>query len=355
MTTLLIPAAGLSTRFGLSRPKFLLQHPVSGTMLQASMAGFGSLKDSGVTDIRVVTLSSYFEDLSSERLAEDLQDAYGLPVDFKFLDSPTGSMVETICKGIADFDEDSAFLVKDCDNQMSLDVNAFLKNQNAIAFADLRKHPEVVAHNKSFIDVGQDSIVKSLVEKVIQGPFINVGCVKFGSVSDFIAASRELSASREVYVSDIVSAMLDWGLNFKAQEVESYHDWGTLKEWLSYTSTFKTLFVDLDGVVVENANPLAIENNWWDFRPISENVSALKKRNESGRVKIVFTTARTEKYRESVQRRLVEFGFSDFDLIMGLPHAGRVLINDFATTNPYPSARAISIPRDARNLDMYLD
>jgi hypothetical protein len=324
-------------------------------MLQASIAGFRNLELSGITEIRVITLASYFEDLDVKRFAEDLEHAYGLPVAIKLLDAPTGSMVETISRGLEDFSQDFPFLVKDCDNQMELDLTTFTSSPNAIAFADLRKHPEVVAHNKSFIQMGPDGIVRSLVEKVIQGSYINVGCVKFASASDFLAAARELSLSREIYVSDIVSTMLDWGSAFKAHEVDSYYDWGTLNEWLDYSASFKTLFVDIDGVVLENANPLAKDNNWASFLPLTENANYLRKLNQSGRVKIVFTTARNERYRTGLESKLSDFGFRDFDLLMGLPHAGRVLINDFAQTNPYPSATAISIPRNARNLDTYLD
>ena len=35
-------------------------------------------------------------------------------------------------------------------------------------------------------------------------------------------------------------------------------------------------------------------------------------------------------------------------------HAGRVLINDFCKTNPYPSAEALSVPRNTDQLAAYL-
>lgn len=41
-------------------------------------------------------------------------------------------------------------------------------------------------------------------------------------------------------------------------------------------------------------------------------------------------------------------------MIMGLPHCQRVLINDFAKTNPYPSALAINMVRDTETLREYL-
>jgi hypothetical protein len=38
---------------------------------------------------------------------------------------------------------------------------------------------------------------------------------------------------------------------------------------------------------------------------------------------------------------------------MDLPHAKRILINDFAPTNPYPTAVAINLERNSSNLQNY--
>jgi len=40
-------------------------------------------------------------------------------------------------------------------------------------------------------------------------------------------------------------------------------------------------------------------------------------------------------------------------LIMGLPHCQRILINDFAKSNPYPSCSAINITRNSNQLREY--
>ena len=39
---------------------------------------------------------------------------------------------------------------------------------------------------------------------------------------------------------------------------------------------------------------------------------------------------------------------------MGLPHCKRVIINDFAKSNPYPSCEAINLPRNFDNLAEFL-
>ena len=43
-------------------------------------------------------------------------------------------------------------------------------------------------------------------------------------------------------------------------------------------------------------------------------------------------------------------GFGDCQLIMAVHHTKRVLINDYAVTNPYPTAVAINLKRDNEDL-----
>jgi hypothetical protein len=47
---------------------------------------------------------------------------------------------------------------------------------------------------------------------------------------------------------------------------------------------------------------------------------------------------------------LDELGFGSCSLIMGIHHSKRVLINDYANSNPYPTALAINIKRDSEDL-----
>ena len=59
--------------------------------------------------------------------------------------------------------------------------------------------------------------------------------------------------SSELYISHIIYQQLLDGVTFKAQKVERYSDWGTLEDWNKYKSEYKTIFTDLDGVLVENS------------------------------------------------------------------------------------------------------
>jgi hypothetical protein len=51
---------------------------------------------------------------------------------------------------------------------------------------------------------------------------------------------------------------------------------------------------------------------------------------------------------------LDELGFSDCQVIMELNHAKRILVNDFAPSNPYPTSVAINLERGSDRLEAYL-
>jgi len=353
MTYLLIPAAGASSRFSFTRPKFLLQHPLGGTMLQHSISGLGNLESFGVDKILIVSLEQYFTDISIEKLGNEIFEVTGIQVEFLLLNDPTGSMVETIVKGITHIGHEVSLIIKDCDNLVELSQELFSRKFNIISSVDLAKFPNIRADNKSFLKISTDGMLENIVEKRIISSFINVGCIKFESSSDFLSCALELQGSSEIYVSDIVRLLLEKGEQFLTLPALNYEDWGTQEDWLKFTSTFSTYFVDIDGVLALNENPLSKSGGWQRIRPIESNCAALLELQNSGRTKLIFTTTRSIKFKQEVQVALESIGFKSFELLMDLPHAKRILINDFAPTNPYPTAVAINLERNSSNLQNY--
>jgi hypothetical protein len=69
---------------------------------------------------------------------------------------------------------------------------------------------------------------------------------------------------------------------------------------------------------------------------------------------MVFTTSRKEKYRDQTALMLANLGFEDFHLLMEMNHSKRILINDFAPSNPYPTAVAVNLRRNEDKLKDYL-
>jgi len=353
---LLVPAAGQSTRYGLNRPKFLLQHPRGGTMLEHSITGLENLSPETVDRIVVVTLSEHFEGVDANQIRSRLENSVGVPVEFFFLGAPTTSVVETISQFLHGQEQDMQLMIKDSDNLVKADLLEMSRFNFGMAFASLVDFPEVVAHNKSFLEMGPGNVIFNVVEKQIISERISVGLTKFGSSSDFLQASLLLGAvSSEIYISDLVRVLLSQGVDFYALKASAYEDWGTLKDWLDYVARFQTLFIDIDGIISQNMSPIAIEKNWSDFKGIEENTEFLLELQQKGKTQFVFVTARGEPFRENLLASLNGIGFQDFQLVTGLLHSKRILINDFAKTNPFPSAIAINISRNSSDLKLYLE
>jgi len=352
MAILIIPAAGLSTRFGLDKPKFLLQSPHGRPMIAEALMGFRNLEKSKIDSIYVITQKQFLDGLSIDALTKEIQNILPCPVQFKLIDGPTQSMVQTLTSMLVDLDDDHEFIVKDCDNSIGIDLSILTDHMNAISYVDLHDYPNVVAHNKSFIKMNSSRVLDEIIEKEIVSPFINVGCVKFGSVSSFLSAVSEFQISGELFVSDIVRELISRGEIFHTIKADNYEDWGTLAEWRQYCARFATYFVDIDGVLAMNSDPLKLTQNWDSFIPLENNCARLLELQEL--VHLVFTTSRHPDYRQSLEKHLFAVGFRKFDLVMGLPHAKRVLINDFAPTNPYPTSIAVNLPRNSDNLSDYI-
>ena len=351
MTTLIVPAAGKSTRFGLSRPKFLLTHPSGLSMLSEGLRG---LRGAPVDRVIVISLKEYFDGLDPDSLAEEVQSVIESPVSLKLLDKSSPSMVHTIRAGLEGIEEDGPLVVKDCDNYVRPEAFDAV-GENFLVFASLNDFPSVTPVGKSYVEIDHNNFVGNIVEKRIISENFNTGMVGFQRISDFLRASSQITNSSELYVSDVVRYLLGNHESFKATKAVDYLDWGTLRAWREHFRSYSTVFVDIDGVLAENENKYAPKASGWErFTPIEENMRVLLDGERAGRMKIVFTTSRTEAVRSHLEAHLTRAGFKSPEILMGLPHGRRVLINDFASTNQYPSATAINIQRNARNLEEYL-
>ena len=146
--------------------------------------------------------------------------------------------------------------------------------------------------------------------------------------------------------------MID-GAGFSGAEVEDFLDWGTLDDWSAFRARFCTLFIDLDGTLVKNSAEY-FSPFWGDTDAIEENVSAINALYDSGYGEIVITTTRNSESEEVTRAQLSRIGLRYHRLMLGLFHGKRIVINDYARTNPYRSCDAINIPRDSSELTTML-
>jgi hypothetical protein len=148
--------------------------------------------------------------------------------------------------------------------------------------------------------------------------------------------------------------MLTTSEPFVSIPVSGYEDWGTLSAWLDYTRSFKTLFCDVDGTLIKNSGQYFVPR-WGTQPPLEDNVAYLKKSHKGGRTQIILTTTRPEAFRELTEKQLKEAGIPYDKLVLGLWHGQRVVINDYAKTNPFPSAVAVNLKRNADDLREHLE
>lgn len=74
----------------------------------------------------------------------------------------------------------------------------------------------------------------------------------------------------------------------------------------------------------------------------------------TGTVQIILTTARKSKYKNETVEQLKKYNIPYDNILYDLYHSKRFLINDFANTNPFPSAISINLSRNNENLKDYL-
>ena len=344
MLNLIIPACGQSTRFPNLRPKWLLTHPAGTSMLQESISGLSLEK---VDRIIAIVLKKHVEQYEFiDRVSESIDDNR---LEFVVLDEPTDSQPETIALGIQKAGVEGAICVKDSDNFFKSDVKA----GNFIGAIDLRDVDYINAGNKSYVVVGNKNNIVNIAEKDVISNMFCVGLYSFESAQKYLHYYEKLKGKDGLYVSHVIHSMLLDQQNFDVQHVTEFIDWGTLEDWNKFRSQYKTLFVDIDGCIV-GASSNYMKPFLGETQALKENIEALNNLYDSGKVTVVMTTARFEKYRELTENQLKREGLKYHKLIMGLPHAKRIVINDFAASNPYPSCEAINLPRNVDCLKEFI-
>ena len=334
----IIPCAGASSRFPGMRPKYLLTDYAGRLMVENAAEHY-----IGVHRVTIVILKDHDEKYQARK---KLEEAFGNKVDVVVLDKITSGPADTVYQAIkrGRVNLDQQLLIKDCDG--------FYKTQemsgNVIYVASLSDHPGIrTAGANSYTLTNDQSIINSVVEKRIVSNHFCVGGYQFETAQSFVDAFDKLllafSPPGEAFVSNIVDYMISEGNVFIESNVDKFTDVGTADDWFDYNNK-PTYFCDIDGTIVKSK---------WDYyepcEALWDNVSALLKEKQRG-CKIVFTTSRPEKYRKITLDMLDELGFGSCSLIMGIHHSKRVLINDYANSNPYPTALAINIKRDSEDL-----
>jgi hypothetical protein len=354
--TLIIPAAGKSTRFPNMKPKWLLTHPSGKLMIEMVLDGI--LKDNVFSRIIITITKEHADKYEAELILQQMLADNNIEAEVLILDDFTKSASETIKITLSEKNVNGSFVIKDSDNY----IECKLPEGNFIIGSSLNNEKIEISNvpGKSFIVLDQNSeIVNDIVEKKIVSDIVSLGVYgiehseRFKRSLDKLEKNSQDQQHTEIYISHVISYMI--GMNdeiFYYREITKYEDWGTIEDWKKVQYKNRTFFVDIDGVIMKNSGKYG-SVNWSNNKVVLEqNIKVIKNLSNSG-AQIFFVTARSEKDIEIVEKILKEANINYETIITNCHHSGRILINDFANTNPYPSCSAINLPRNG-NLEEYM-
>lgn len=344
MHTLIIPCAGKSNRFPNMKPKWMLTHPDGELMIEKALKGLNV----EIFDRIIITIVKPHDKKYEASLVLSQVFKNNPKIEICLLDDFTASASETVYLTLEKMNVKGAFVIKDSDNCVKVKIPTPIKN--SITGYDLHKHPDVSnIPGKSFLLVNEQGLIEDIIEKQVVSNMICLGVYAFQDVELFKKTYLELldkKISGEMYVSHVISYILSKNKEiFEYIEAYGYDDWGTLVEWKQVQKNYRTYFCDVDGVLMKNCGKYGSRNWYNNTETIPENMQTIKKLQDNG-AQIVITTSRPEEFRESLLKILNENGIYPYAMLMGMNHAARVVINDFAPTNPYPSGMAITLPRN---------
>jgi len=349
MKTLLLPVAGKSARYPGMRPKWLLTMPNGKLMIEQSVSRIDCEK---FDKVYVIALKEHIDKYVNKKiLIKSLKSNISKKVELFTLKKDTSCQAETILKFLQAKKIKSSFLIKDCDNEFSINENT-LKNkklENSVYAIDIKTLELIDAKSKSYIEKDAYNSITNIVEKKIISDFFCCGAYSFNDAKEFISNAKELlKKSKNVYISHIILNMILNGKNFKYLSANNYVSWGTVSEYRQWQKKSITLFCDFDGCLVKNGS--IIFKGGHKIIPLKKNLLALKKLQLGNDVELIITTSRPKNEIHKIKKLLDKYKIIYKDIIVDLKHTRRILINDFALTNPYPSSIAINTERNSEEL-----
>ena len=343
MSTLIAPCAGLSSRYGGGKPKYLYTSPCGKPIFFLALEPLLKLHEKVV----FVILREHDNQYNSSLIIKQCFKEYGYKQpEILILKEVLNGPAFTVSYAIEKANIKGSISIKDCDSICIADNYPI--GENSVSYIDASKNDIDRLSSKSSLEVDEHNKIISIKEKVIFSSYICVGIYFFKNINIFqkeFIKLKDLKSKKEIFISHIIESLLDASIPFFSHEVNELIDLGTIKDYYKYLSKFQTIFCDLDGTLFKNRGKYGAQT-WLDTPyPLEDNINILKKLVEEG-AQLIITTSRPEEFRNTTESQLAAFNIKYQKLVMGLNHSSRILINDYAESNPYPSAKAINIARN---------
>jgi hypothetical protein len=346
--TLILPCAAPLPAPPARRPKWLLTAP-NGELFVRTAAD--SVPGQQVGDIVVAFLREAEE---AYHCTEAIRRAFDDRVRCVVLDERTAGPAETVRQVIDRAGLSGPIAVKDSDSFLGLGA---LPDTSFLAVSDIRGRQRLSSPGrKSYVRLNEQGMVADVVEKNIVSNLISCGLYGFLDPAVFAAEFDRLVRQvghRRLFVSHVLSSAVLHGEVFLPVHATDFIDLETAEDLEDYRLDYATIVIDVDGVIFRNQSRF-FPPYWGDpVEPIQENIDHARALQARG-AQLVFMTARPEMYRAVTAAALENAGLRAHALVMGCNHSARFLVNDFAQSNPYPSALAVNIERNRPTLSSLL-
>lgn len=340
---IIVPAAGLSTRFPDMKPKYLLYDYKGDMMLMNALRSF---REKGYK----IHLGILKEHEEKYNVIKQIQHEWSDNINYVIIDKPTRGPADTVYQILnAAGLHTTEIFIKDCDSFFEHDITT---GDNYVCVTKISQH-EILKKlaAKSFTIANNNGIITDIVEKEVVSDTFCVGGYEFSSAMLYRQAFHELNTDREVFVSDVIGRCINNMQIFTNKYVTDYVDVGTAQDWFEYNDR-PVIFCDIDGTIIKAQSRIDLENRQ-HYVILEKNVVRLLELQSKG-AQFIFVTAREPQWRAETHGMLMELGFRNFRLLDGLQNSSRILINDYNSANPYPRAIAVNIKRDSDNLSDFL-
>ncbi|HEY0192778.1 MAG TPA: hypothetical protein VGC42_16780 [Kofleriaceae bacterium] len=341
----IVPCGGRSSRYPNQPPKWMLPAHDGRPMLALAVSGLGV----DPADLIVTILG---EHEAKYRVRQGLEAAFGQPIRVVVLDEPTRSQPETVARTLEAVKLDEPFLIKDSDNTFVVDGLA--QETNYVCVDSLNNYDQINPRNKSYLQVDHKDVVTNIREKVVISDLFSVGGYSFLDPAQFLDHYRRLSRhtaewQRELYVSDIIGAMILEGVPFRARRITGYQDWGTIVEWRRALLSRKTYFVLVDGFLFERGSAY-FHPAFADVKPHPAAIDAtadLVRRGHS----VIYLSIRPSSLAAVTERQLTEAGLPSARVVYGCPISTWTMLTAPDPTLPFVTSHALELPPDDPNLN----
>lgn len=321
---LLLPCAGLSSRYSTRLPKYLLTLPDGRLMVQAAADSMYGLKPERVI---AGVLAEHDKEFDAARVLR-----YALGCEVVVVSELQNGPAETVAYMLEKSSAQGSFAVRDCDSLWEF----------AEMPPDDREWMAVLENRREFCVYYPEH--SSLEEKPYE--MLSVGAYGFLSTHHYAASLSQnrmlrsmVSGGGELFLSRMFSSIP------VLVTAKNYVSLGSEEEWLALRRKYKTYIVDVDGVIYQNTGEY-ISPTWGSGKVFEPVVARLRELHAAGNT-IVLMTARPESLRKITEAQLFKDNVPFDVLVTGVIHGQRVLVNDYSSTNPYPMAVAVNVKRDS--------